>query len=333
MRQLVRLDLEAVGRVERRGDLAIELGQRLEDGDVVVVEAHLDFVVDGGPARAHLVGLPQAGDLGQHKFFEPRHILLGDGNAIERLKKFADAAALEHDGAARRLRGVGREDRNDEHAAQPVQGLFRADAHAAHLAECAFERAALAAGLPAQAQGDAAALAMIGFRQIDELEVEGKGAREQDGALDGQRVHQFERGGGMTGGFFGVAAGFGIAAADGSLAQGLDLRERLVAGLFAQHRAQQRAQRAHVAAQRRLFQVAGLRFQFGQPLGPALGVPQKSHRILIMHEGIRISPYRHRQETGAAKSRRRRERRSLRRKARFQPLRCLRRQRPACEAP
>jgi hypothetical protein len=27
-----------------------------------------------------------------------------------------------------------------------------------------------------------------------------------------------------------------------------------------------------------------LRFQFRQPLGPALGIPQKSHRILIMHE-------------------------------------------------
>ena len=151
----------------------------------------------------------------------------GRGMRSSCLKKLADAAALEHDGAARDFSGMGGEDRHDEHAAQPVQGLFRADAHAAHLAECAFERAALAAGLPAQAQGDAAALAVVGFRQIDELEVEGKGAGEQDGALDGQRVHQFKRGGGVARGLFGAAARFGIAAADGALAQRFDLRKQL----------------------------------------------------------------------------------------------------------
>ncbi len=282
--QLERIDLELVGRAKGRGDFAIELGQRVEDGDVVVVEAHLDFVVNGGPARAHLVGLPEAGDLGENKFLEARHVLFGNGNAVERLEKLADAAALEHHGAARDLSGMRGEDRHDEHAAQPVQSLFRADAHAAHLAERAFERAALAAGLAAQAQSDAAALAVVGFGQIDELEVEGEGAGEQDGALDGQRVHQFKRGGGVARGFFGAAASFGVAAADGALAQRFDLRKHLVAGLLAQHLAEQRAQRAHVAAQRRLFQVAGLRFQFGQPLRPALGIPQKSHRILIMHE-------------------------------------------------
>ena len=45
------------------------------------------------------------------------------------------------------------------------------------------QRAALAAGLAAQPQRNAAALAMVGFSQVDQLEVEGKGAGEQDGAL------------------------------------------------------------------------------------------------------------------------------------------------------
>ena len=58
----------------------------------------------------------------------------------------------------------------------------------------------------------------------------------------------------------------GVAAADGALPQRFNLRKELVAGLLAQHHAQQRAQRAHVAAQRRLLQVAGLRFKLGQPL-------------------------------------------------------------------
>ena len=91
----------------------------------------------------------------------------------------------------------------------------------------------------------------------------------------------------MAGGFFGVSVRLGVAAADGALPQRFNLRKKLLAGLLAQHLAQQRAQRTHVAAQRRFFQVAGLRFKLGQPLRPALGIPQKSHRILIMHDRIR----------------------------------------------
>ena len=227
-----------------------------------------------GRARTHLIGLPQPGDLGQHQFFEPRHILLWKRNAVQRLKKLADAAALEHHGAPCRLSGVRGEHGHDEHAAKPVEGLFRANAYAAHLAEGAFERAALAAGLAAQAQRDAAALAMIRFREIDELEVEGEGAREQNGAPHGHRVHQLHRRGGMACGLFGMAVRFRVAAPDGALPQRLDLRIELLANLLAQHRAQQRAQRAHVAAQGRLFQVAALRLQLGQPLRPALGIPK-----------------------------------------------------------
>ncbi len=217
-------------------------------------------------------------------FFEAGEVLLGDGNAIECGEKFADAAALEHDGTARHFGGVGGKDGHDEHALEPVHGLFGGDADAAHLAQSAGERAALAAGLAAQLESQAAALAVVGFGQIDELEVEGESAREQDGAIDGQRVDQFERGGGVAGRFFLVAAGFGIAAADGALAQRFDVREQVFAGLLAQHFAQQHAERAHIAAQGSFFQVAGLSFKFGQPLRPAFGVPEERHRVLIMHD-------------------------------------------------
>ena len=93
------------------------------------------------------------------------------------------------------------------------------------------------------------------------------------------------RGGILARGFLGFSVRVGVAAANGSLPQRFHLRKKLIAGLLAQHHAQQRAQRAHVAAQRSLFQVAGLRLKLGQPLSPALGIPQKSHRISIMHEG------------------------------------------------
>jgi hypothetical protein len=62
---------------------------------------------------------------------------------------------------------------------------------------------------------------MVGFCQVDQLEVESEGARKQNGALHGQRMHQFQRRGGLTRGFFIAAAGLGVAPADGALAQRL----------------------------------------------------------------------------------------------------------------
>jgi hypothetical protein len=108
-------------------------------------------------------------------------------------------------------------------------------------------------GFAVEAQGNAAALAMVGFRQVDELEVEGEGAGEQDGALDGQRMDQLQSVRGVAGSLFVIAAGFGVAAADGALAQRFHMGEKVVAGLLAQHLAEQGAERTHIAAQRASF--------------------------------------------------------------------------------
>ena len=56
--------------------------------------------------------------------------------------------------------------------------------------------------LAAQLQRQAPPLAMVGLGQVDEFEVEREGARQQDGAIDGQRMDQFERGGGVARGLF-----------------------------------------------------------------------------------------------------------------------------------
>jgi hypothetical protein len=268
------LDVKTVGGVKGLGDLTVEAGESFKDGDVVVVEAHFDFVVDGGPAGADFVGLPEAGDLGEHEFLKAGEILRGHGNAVERGEEVADAAALEHDGAARDFSGVGGEYGDDEDAAEPVEGLFDTDADAAHCGEGSGEGAALAAGFSAETQGDAAALAMVGLSEIDELEVEGEGAGEQDGALDGERVDQLERTGGVARSFFAVAAGLGVTAPDGSLAQRFDMGKEIIAGLFAQDFAEQSAQRAHIAAQGSFFEVAGLRLELGEALRPVVGIPQ-----------------------------------------------------------
>ena len=95
-------------------------------------------------------------------------------------------------------------------------------------------------------------------------------------------MHQLERLLALQSRFFVFAARFGIPPANRSLAQRFDVFEEVFARLLAQHFAQQRAQRAHIAAQRSFFQLARARFEFGQPLRPAFGVPQEGHRLLIM---------------------------------------------------
>ena len=210
---------------------------------------------------------------------EAGQFLLRDGHAVEGGEKLADAPALEHDGAARRLGGMRGEDGDDEDA------LSQSMASAAVMPTRRISQRVPASeprwrpGLAAELEGDAAALAVIGFGKVDELEVEREGAREQDGAFDGKRVDEFERCGGVTSGLFVFAAGFSIATANGSLAQGFDVREEVFAGLLAQHFAEERAEGAHVAAQGRFFQVAGARFEFGQALRPAFGIPQEGHRL------------------------------------------------------
>ena len=69
------------------------------------------------------------------------------------------------------------------------------------------------------------------------------------------------------------AARFGIAPANGALPQRLHIGKQFFAGLLAQHLAQQHAQRANIAPERRLFQVAGLRLELRKPLLPVFRIP------------------------------------------------------------
>ena len=125
---------------------------------------------------------------------------------------------------------------------------------------------------------------MVGLRQVDQFEVKRKRPGQQNRPFRRQFVHQLQCSRRIAGGFFALPARLCVPAPDGALPQRLHFCKKLLAGLLAQHLAQQHAQRPHIAPQRRLLQVAGLRFQLSQPLRPALGIPQKGHRLLIMHD-------------------------------------------------
>jgi len=85
-------------------------------------------------------------------------------------------------------------------------------------------------------------LAMVGLRQVDQLKVKREGPRQQNRALHGQRMHQFQRRRRQPRGLVRVAPGLRVAPPDGPLPQRLYVGKQLFAGLLAQHLAQQRAQ-------------------------------------------------------------------------------------------
>jgi len=118
---------------------------------------------------------------------------------------------------------------------------------------------------------------VVGLGKIDQLKVEGEGARQ----LVGRRRVGGEGVGEVAGvielAARSIAVGVGFAAGDGSAAQRLHGVKERVAGLLPQHLAQQRGQRADVAAQRSLFGLAGAGLEFGEPAGPAWRSPKRRH--------------------------------------------------------
>ena len=84
---------------------------------------------------ADVVGLPEGGDLGDQVLLEGFELGLGDGDTVDLLEQFGDAAALEHDGAAGDLGGVRGEDGRDADAFEEGTSLVGGDASELELAK------------------------------------------------------------------------------------------------------------------------------------------------------------------------------------------------------
>ena len=219
--------------------------------------------------------MPERRNFSRECVFERGQLLVGDGDAIEPLEEFGHAATLHEDGAARDFRGVRRKDGHDEDAAQPCEGLVRRDAGFTHGAQSAAQFAALRLALLVAGNLDrqATTLAVVRFRQVDELEVEREGATQALGLL---HRHGADVEHGELHQILGVAAlafRLQLPAANRGLAQLFHFFVQRVSGLLAEHTPQQLAEGAHVTAQRRFLQVAGARFKLSQALLPALGFP------------------------------------------------------------
>ena len=205
----------------------------------------------------------------------------GDGDAVDLLEKVRDAAALEHDAAASNLGGVGGEDGRDADPGEKRAGLRCVDAGELELAEGSAKTAALGNGGGIEGGGEPTALAVVGLREIDELEVEAEGACELVGGGQVVRVgvNAFESlvevvASGWIGlaadGCVSLAAGWivGLAAGNRRAAQGLDGIVERRARLLAEDFAEQHAERPDVSAEGSFLGPGGTGLEFGETVGP-----------------------------------------------------------------
>jgi hypothetical protein len=139
-----------------------------------VVEAHGDFVQHRRLAPAHLVRLPEGGDLGQNGLLADGRLGVGQRQTVEPFEFSGDAPALEQHHPSRHLGGVGGEDRDDLYPPEPLQGLLRVDPGLAHALQGGPQRPRLGRGA-GDAMGAAAPLAMVGLGKVGEFEKGGEG--------------------------------------------------------------------------------------------------------------------------------------------------------------
>ena len=134
-------------------------------------------------------------------------------------------------------------------------------------------------------QREAAAFAVVGLGEVDELEVEAEGAGELVGGGEVEGVDTGERLLQMRGGVGLVRRAalrcFSLAAGDGGAAKCLDGFVERVAGLFAENLAEEHTERSDIAAQGGFFELTGRGLKLGEALGPVGWRPQGRH-VLIM---------------------------------------------------
>ncbi len=140
------------------------------------------------------------------------------------------------------------EDRRDADAPEKIVGLGGVDSGFAEAAEGSAQVAALRGGVLVELDGQAAALAVVGLGEIDELEIESERARELVGGGEFQRANPLERLLEVRGGGLGVILRIGFAAGNGGAAKGFYGVVERIAGLLAQDASQQGAKGADIAS-------------------------------------------------------------------------------------
>src|ERR1051325_1215946 len=266
---VTRAQLAFVDLPEGVRKLLVESWQRGDQRVGVVIEAHLDLVAHGGRAASNLVRLPERGDLCRDRRLLLVRFRFGQWQLVDQLKALADAPSLEEDGAARDLRRVRGEDRDDFDSTEVGERLLARDTGFTNTAQRAPDGAGLRWTGRRELCGAASALAMTGLCQVGQLEVDGERLRHPVGfdephPADDLRgaLHQSLR-------VFAVPLvlriGHAIAVLDRKRPQFFDRIEERLSRLLLQDLAEQATEETHITTQRRVLDIPLAARQLNEP--------------------------------------------------------------------
>ncbi len=265
--------------VQGARNFRVENGDGLEERGLEIVQRHADFIVHGGPGMANVIGLPERRNLGEERCLQSIQLQRGHGNRIQPDEQVGDAAALEHDAAARHLGWMRSEHGRDADAAKQCQRLFPRNTRCAKATQGAAEAAALRHGRSMEQRRAPPTLAVICLGEIDEFEIKREGTRQEKrgarvgGDLVGDllRLMQMHKPGSE------IAPCVGLTACDCGAAQILHRIKDGTTGLLAQDLSEQRAQRTNVAAQRCFLALTRAGFKFCKSIRPTGRCPKRGH--------------------------------------------------------
>jgi hypothetical protein len=263
--QAHRAGARAVELLERLGDLLVERRHHAVEDLHQVEEDLLALIRYREPLARQLFGLPRRGELRADAAPDAARLVRREARVEPLEQALRDALLLAQQRAAARLGGMRREHRLDRERADQLEHLLRAEARGFERADGILDAARLRALAVLEEVIAAAADAVYLLGEIHHLEPH----RERPQQIARQSRRPVAHAGGELGARL---AGSG-AAADGGDAVELDQLEQLVAALFAQDLADQRAERVHIVAQRlvlgREVDIAAQQLQSSQVLALA----------------------------------------------------------------
>jgi hypothetical protein len=160
----------------------------------------------------------------------------------------SDPPALLQDGAARNFGWMGGEYGDDLYLAQQVKRLIGADSCIAHSEQRPAKGAGKRGLICVKPGGAAAALAMVGFREIGQFEIDGESFGDPIGLLSLELADNLLRLAHLI--VEGVRSGGGVdSRLDQQAAKLLDSLEEVIASLLNQYAAEQYPERTDIAAQ------------------------------------------------------------------------------------
>ncbi len=268
-RQLAGRDTLAEDLFNSLGQIGVETFQSRNQKWPIVVESHGDFVFDRGVMATNLLRLPQGGNFAENRLLLPGGLSVEQQRPVERLQGPGDMLPLGASHPPRHLRRMGGKDRHDLNLPQPGHHLLGAEALRFQTGQSPAQGTRLVRRIGRQPHRPQTPFAVLGFRQIDQLEKSRKSLNDLPRIGQRQATNQFDRRLQLTT----ILPDPGIpfvmeqppSMGDGTMPKFFLQVVNSLAGLLTNHCSEQLTQRTHIPPQRPLPQVTGKTGQLRQP--------------------------------------------------------------------